>query len=1109
MSPNKKVILIVVLGVGACLVSFLFSQYFLKKEQANQLALSKIQQATARIEHIRFLGKDFIQNADQINWKEILEQMASVRLNLEATLSTRKPWGREIENLNRLLDTYEGLLSRMHDPAISLKAQKTALQRIGLSFSREIEEKIITPYRKEEGLRIYEGGSIDPFKARVKDTAYDLNALHIKQQLILLELLLSSDLEDYKKKKLALSDALARHNAQLRYMSVLIGDSPDIQSTILSLNRKLIDLVGHERKIIEYFTVLSTLDEHLSVAGEQLLTASQGFSERIVSDIVHTNRLIRTLNWSLLFGILGVLSVLGAMLARDIIHFVRDLKQTQRELRESEKNLMVTLYSIGDAVITTDAAGIITRMNPTAESLTGWPFSEAQGKPLPEVFDIINGYTRKEIPNPVEKVLAKGEIVGLAKHTILLARDGNEYQISDSGAPIRHEDGRITGVVLVFRDVTEAYAQEQKIRKNERMLKNITANVPGVVFQFESTADYGYLHGFISEKASEVFGLDVSAEGLFTQFLAHIPEDEKDRFVSSVTEAVGHVKNWHYEGRFIKPSGELMWFSGRSIPHQEDGHIIFYGVLMDITSRKQWESALAASERRYKELFNEAPIMYVITENRDGKPFIRDINNTFLTVLGYNRDDVLDAPLTGYYTENSKKELLFKGGYERALKGEFTSEERSFLTRNGETVHTLLHAQPEFDPEGRVIGTRAMFLDITGRKRAEEETKRLEIALSQAQKMEAIGTLAGGIAHDFNNILFAIVGYSDLALADTKKDTQLYKNLQQIRVAANRATDLVGQILTFSRRSDSELKPVQIGPLVKEALKLLRSSLPTTIDIVQKISDRVDNVMANPTQIHQIIMNLCTNASQSMAREGGRLTVGLSQIELTAGDTRLNPGLSPGRYVKIQVQDTGAGISENIQEKIFDPYFTTKEPGKGTGLGLSVIHGIVEGYGSAISVCSELGHGAAFDIYIPTIKNSLLKEEKQNTELPKGKETILFVDDEPILVEVGKQMLEMLGYHVKTSIGSLEALEIFLNHPEEIDLVISDMTMPNLTGDKLAVRLLRERKDLPIILCSGFINRLSKQKASEIGVKAFAVKPLDLENLAFLVRKVLDDGKIN
>ncbi len=417
-------------------------------------------------------------------------------------------------------------------------------------------------------------------------------------------------------------------------------------------------------------------------------------------------------------------------------------------------------------------------------------------------------------------------------------------------------------------------------------------------------------------------------------------------------------------------------------------------------------------------------------------------------------------------------------------------------------VQILINVMTYEDGEFHV----AFVQDITDRKDAQKEAKRLEEALVKAQKMEAIGTLAGGIAHDFNNILSAVIGYSELCLPQVAADAPVHRYLQQILAAGLRARDLVQQILTFSRKDDREFRPLQIAPLVKEVLKLLRSSLSATIEISLHIDPDLDPILADPTQIHQIVMNLCTNAAHAMDAEGGRLNVNISQVWLSEGDIRLHPGLNVGDYIKLSVQDTGRGIPPKIIPKIYDPYFTTKEKGKGTGLGLSVVHGIVQSYGGAIYAYSEPGRGSTFNVYIPFVNRRITVEKQPDKELTGGSEHILLVDDEPALVDVGRQLLDKLGYRVSTAGGSLEALELFREAPQAVDLVLTDMTMPKMTGDKLAVELLKIRPDLPIILVMGYSTNISAEKALKMGIKAFLPKPMVAADLAAIVRKVLDEG---
>ncbi|MBU0995165.1 MAG: response regulator [Proteobacteria bacterium] len=382
------------------------------------------------------------------------------------------------------------------------------------------------------------------------------------------------------------------------------------------------------------------------------------------------------------------------------------------------------------------------------------------------------------------------------------------------------------------------------------------------------------------------------------------------------------------------------------------------------------------------------------------------------------------------------------------------------------------------------------------------EFKKLEAELQQAHKMEAIGTLAGGIAHDFNNILYAIIGYTELALDDVEKGSLLEANLKDVFTACKRAVDLVRQILAFARQSVENVKPIMTGPIVKEVLKLIRSLIPSTIDIRQNIASN-SLIMGNSTQVHQIIMNLCTNAAHAMDKNGGILKVELTDIHIAEADLGSSGILQPGEYLKLSVSDTGSGIDPEILDFIFEPYFTTKRPGEGTGMGLAVVQGIVESYGGRITVESEKNKGSTFSIYLPV---SIHQTEvvKTNAEmLPRGTERILFVDDELSLAKMGSQTLERLGYTVTVRASSLEALALFKSMPDDFDLVITDMTMPNMTGDKLATELMKVRRDIPIILCTGYSQAITDERAFELGIKAFCYKPVTKKDLAHTVRKVL------
>ena len=392
---------------------------------------------------------------------------------------------------------------------------------------------------------------------------------------------------------------------------------------------------------------------------------------------------------------------------------------------------------------------------------------------------------------------------------------------------------------------------------------------------------------------------------------------------------------------------------------------------------------------------------------------------------------------------------------------------------------------------------------LVERIKTQHEEQKVSQRLRQTQKMEAIGTLAGGIAHDFNNILSAILGYTELAQLKLPDDSDIHKDLHQVIVAGNRAKDLVAQILTFSRQTEQSFKPAQIKIIIKETLKLIRASLPATIDIKQHINSDA-YVFADATQVHQVILNLCTNAGHAMRENGGTLEVELESLELDAEFVKRHPGLRVGYHIKLTVSDDGCGIPRQVMERIFDPFFTTKEKGDGTGMGLAVVHGIVKSHGGIINAYSVPGKGTSFHVFLPAIERRVAIETRPVKELPKGTERILLVDDEKPLCTLGKCMLETQGYRVTAIRTSSDALSLFQKNPHQFDLILTDLTMPKLTGDRLAMEMLKIRADIPIILCTGFSATVDEERAKAIGIRAFVHKPILRHQICVTVRQVLD-----
>jgi len=396
--------------------------------------------------------------------------------------------------------------------------------------------------------------------------------------------------------------------------------------------------------------------------------------------------------------------------------------------------------------------------------------------------------------------------------------------------------------------------------------------------------------------------------------------------------------------------------------------------------------------------------------------------------------------------------------------------------------------------------------DITERQQAELERQKLQEQLIQAQKMESIGTLAGGIAHDFNNILTPIFGYLELAMLNLEADSPLMGNLNAVLEAAGRAHEMVKQILTFGRGDSEKISPIKVDAIIKEALKLLRASIPTTIEIRQDLAANCGYVLANSTHIHQVLMNICTNAYHAMKETGGILGVSLIPVSMPADDHLNQVEVKPGPYLLLEISDTGDGMDQATRKRIFDPYFTTKANGEGTGMGLAVVHEIIKKINGRITVHSEPGKGATFRIYLPVIEKFDSADEISpgDSVLPTGTERIMLVDDEECVRDIVEKMLSRLGYEVTTFANPTEALNFFSAQPDCFDLVITDMTMPKLTGDNLAQNIMQIRPDMPIILCSGFSDLINEESARKKGIREFVAKPVSLQPFSRIVRRVLD-----
>jgi PAS domain S-box-containing protein len=676
-----------------------------------------------------------------------------------------------------------------------------------------------------------------------------------------------------------------------------------------------------------------------------------------------------------------------------------------------------------------------------------------------------------------------------------LRKDGAVIWTEQNITPYYDDAGKLVAFESIARDVTARMLAEQELKRHHRLLEDIVDRLPVTLFMKDARSGQFVLWNKLCEK---VFGLDARDVIGKTDY-DFFPKEQADFFRQKDQETFLRREPIEIPEESVdSPSlGPLVLRTVKTPVYDDNGEpMLLMASSENITGRKQAEEALRESERRFRDILETIDLGAVILDLKGDVAFCNDF---LLELTGWKRQEILGENWFDRLIPEEARNPMKSKYLARISAADIpTHYENEILTRQGQRRLMAWDYTILWDPAGRVVGTAGFGRDIT-------ERRRLEAQLHQAQKMEAMGTLAGGIAHDFNNILSAILGYTEMALFDTKEKTVIRANLQEVLKATSRARDLVKQILAFSRQSEQEKRPIQSKLIIKEALKLLRASLPSTIEIKQVITT-TGAIMADPTQIHQVLMNLATNAAHAMRERGGTLEVSLVEVDLDAGALAGRSEARPGRYVRLTVSDTGHGIDPMQLGRIFDPFFTTKRQGEGTGMGLAVVHGIVGSHRGFIDVSSEPGKGTEFRVHFPGIAPVTEPETAPSKSLPMGRERVLFVDDEPALALVGKQMLERLGYEVVGRTASLEALETFRRHLADapFDLVITDMTMPHMTGVELTRELLELDGRVRIILCTGFSELVTAEKALDMGIRAFIMKPLVMQELAEAVRKVLD-----
>ncbi len=769
---------------------------------------------------------------------------------------------------------------------------------------------------------------------------------------------------------------------------------------------------------------------------------------------------------------------------------VAGLKLMETRLHESEEKYRSLMEAMIDPAYICSSDYRVMYMNSAMVKRVG---REAIGEVCHKTINDLD----EKCPWCVHEKIQQGE---KAVTEIFSPKNGQNFEVLH--APIFHLDGSISKMTI-YRDITGRVQIEKKLRRRTFELE-------------ERVKELNCFYEILKILAKPSFSFDETIQ----EIVDLIPDSWQFPEITCVQVTIDDLKyktknfritDWRLTSDIIvydERSGTIDVCYLEETPESDVGPFLkeernLINALAEQLGRiveSEWiEDAHRESERKFRHMFeNNSAIMCLIDPQTLE---IIDANYAAARFYGLTRETLVTKKLADISLEAEeeiRKEVKKAGKEHRAF---FVFKHK---LANGEIRDVEMRSTPLIIDDSQPIYF-AIIQDITNRVRIEEEKKRFESQIRQAQKMEAIGTLTGGIAHDFNNILWIISGNTELALAETQGGSPARYNLKQVEAACRRATNLVKQISSFSSQTEQVQQPLKISSIVKESLKLLRSTIPMNIEIHQNISTQSYPILADLTQINQLLLNLYTNAAYAMRENGGVLEVSLLEIELDEEESALHQGLSPGKYAILSVRDTGHGIKPENVERIFDPYFTTKKFGEGTGMGLSVVYRVVKTHGGTITVNSEPGKGTTFNIFLPRIDENEIEHETETFDaLPKGNEKILFVDDEDAVLDMGKQILRRLGYQVLTCNSPIEALKSFKAHPENYDLVITDQGMPHMTGENLAKELMSIRRDIPIILCTGFSDLVSKEKAKLSGIKAFLTKPIVKGDFAGIIREILD-----
>ena len=776
--------------------------------------------------------------------------------------------------------------------------------------------------------------------------------------------------------------------------------------------------------------------------------------------------------------------------ARIYAHDVTERTEAEEKLIQAKEEWERTFAAVPDMVAIIDNEHRILRVNEAMAGRLGRKAEECVGL---RCFEAIHGSSEPPDFCPHAKSLKDG-----LQHIEEVHEERLRGDFLVSTTPLHDQEGRMIGTVHVAHDITERKAAEERLRESEELYRNIVETATEGIWIGDTEARTT----FVNKRMADMLGY--TPEELSGRVAYDFMDAEARVLAESKFEERLDGLRGSYEQKYIRKDGTTLWALTSGAPlRDKDGRVVAsLAILADVTDQKRAEEALQEAydglEQRVRERtaelrsLIEASLDPLVTIDREGK--ISDVNAGTELVTGCSREELIGTDFADYFTEPEKA----RQGYEQVFAEESVRDyPLDIRHRDGRVTPVLYNASVYRDDAGSVIGVFAAARDVS-------ERQKLEAQLRQAQKMEALGTLSGGIAHDFNNILAAIIGFTELVADHLGKGNREERHVRRILEASLRGRDLVRQLLAFSRKAEQEKKPLRVNSIVKETVRLVRASTPTTVSITTRAASDSGLIFADPTQVQQVLMNLCANAAYAMRAKGGVLDIEISNVSISPSEGSPH-GIEPGPYVKLTVRDTGTGIPPEIVEKIFDPFFTTKGLGEGTGLGLAVVHGIVKQSNGYITAESEPGKGSTFTVYFPEISEEQHTEGPEDATIPTGSERILFVDDEEALIEMGEDILAELGYEVTSRMNGKEALSLLKEDPSRFDLVVTDVTMPEITGVDLARQALAIRPDLPIIMCTGFSHLVNADTAKAAGIRAFIMKPLTKREIAKTIRQVLDE----